>query len=654
MSDGESSITSNNNKEREPPATIIEALLYLCKSDELSITSLRDTINRPGLSHIYNGPYDHKHDPDKTLFVVHYACMNENVTLEIIEFLLNNNIKSFPDAAQVLSTEFLTRQGDETSISETYPLHIACSNEHCPGEVIRFLVELYPPACEHLSNINGGVHYDAYQGAGLPLHYYLARNKNVDIDTVKLFVEIYPQSLMIQGEDDEEEACYPIHAILSNEKTNIHEILSYMLELEPSSIQLLDGRGSTPLHVACQSQGVNLAIVENLFNTWPEAIQMRNVSGYLPIHDLCCNIELDDDASLEILQFFLGIDPTLASSRNGDGGFLPIHYAVDGMSTEFCKVLIKAYPESVGIESNDETLPIHEACGGCKTRDDLVDTIQHLLELYPESINARDEEGRLPFHYAASKARRGRIDIMKLLLKHDPDAASKKTTDGKGQLPLHLACRICTRPEAIQVLYDAFPEAILVLDGDRKAPSQLVKKSRSKVLKFFHDQYEYLKKLEDEGIMHSPDKNGWLPLHHALKDNVSLGTIKLMVKKCPAAVRMADNRMAFPLHVACEFSSVKVVRYLVEEHDGIPTHQLDTIKDSILNYACRGGNLDVVRYLLDEHASLVASAVVNERGELPIHLLCEAGKDDKVDCDSKEYIETIWLMLLSNPEAVMS
>ena len=88
---------------------------------------------------------------------------------------------------------------------------------------------------------------------------------------------------------------------------------------------------------------------------------------------------------------------------------------------------------------------------------------------------------------------------MKLLLKHDPDAASK-TTDGEGQLPFHLVCRFCKHPEAIQVLYDAFPEAIVVLDGDRKAPSQLVKKSRSKVLKFFHDQYEYLKKLEDEGI----------------------------------------------------------------------------------------------------------------------------------------------------------
>jgi hypothetical protein len=52
---------------------------------------------------------------------------------------------------------------------------------------------------------------------------------------------------------------------------------------------------------------------------------------------------------------------------------------------------------------------------------------------------------------------------------------------------------------------------------------------------------------------------------------------------------------------------------------------------------------------------LVASATVNEAGVLPIHLLFEsAGKrvvEDDND-DSKEHIETMWLMLLANPEAV--
>ena len=137
-------------------------------------------------------------------------------------------------------------------------------------------------------------------------------------------------------------------------------------------------------------------------------------------------------------------------------------------------------------------------------------------------------------------------------------------------------------------------------------------------------------------------------------DKAPLGTIKLLVKGNPSAVRIADKTLAFPLHNACEFSSVQVVKYLLEEHDGIPMlSQLDTNKDSVLHYACRGGNCEIVKYLLTNHASLVASATVNEAGVLPIHLLFEsAGKSVVEDIDSKEHIETMWLMLLANPEAV--
>ena len=59
--------------------------------------------------------------------------------------------------------------------------------------------------------------------------------------------------------------------------------------------------------------------------------------------------------------------------------------------------------------------------------------------------------------------------------------------------------------------------------------------------------------------------------------------------------------------------------------------------------------MTVVKYLLRSHAPLVASATVNANNELPIHLLCNAGKEDKVDKESTEYIETIWLLLLANP-----
>jgi ankyrin repeat protein len=166
-------------------------------------------------------------------------------------------------------------------------------------------------------------------------------------------------------------------------------------------------------------------------------------------------------------------------------------------------------------------------------------------------------------------------------------------------------------------------------------------------------QVLYAQNAEDMTTMTTLDEDGWLPLHHALKGGAPLGSIKLLVKGNPSAVQTADNNMAFPLHVACEFSSVKVVKLLVENY-GSSLNHIDERKDSILHYACRGGNLGVIKYLLESHAPLVSSATVNAKNELPIHLLCEASKDMSGDSESTEYIETIWLLLLANPEVVVA
>ena len=249
-----------------------------------------------------------------------------------------------------------------------------------------------------------------------------------------------------------------------------------------------------------------------------------------------------------------------------------------------------------------------------------------------------------------------------MLLKFDPNAASKKTNDGSRRLPLHIACGAYnTNLSSIQVLYDAYPEAILARDRDGEVPLDRARfEENQPAIDFLQTQLLYDRQAQDVTAMTTLDDNGWLPLHRALKDNAPLGSIKLLMRANPAALNVADQKGAYPLHIACKFSqvkggyiarkfsSVKVVKYLVELA-GYSLNNVDTKNNSPLHYACRRGNCDVVKYLLEANVPSVSER--NNDNRLAIHLLFECG-ENVLDRDSLEYVETIHQLLLANPEVV--
>ena len=395
---------------------------------------------------------------------------------------------------------------------------------------------------------------------------------------------------------------------------------------------------------ACYNENVTLEIVQLLHDIWPEAIQLRDDDGYLPIHYLCCNKKLDETNSLDILRFMLEVDPNLPREVDGNG-WLPLLSAVDNKSTAFCKMLIDAYPESLRIELNAGSLLIHVACVKGK-RDDTVDTIQHMLELDPELINT-EYKGYLTIHLAAIN---GRTTLIELLLKFDPDAASKVINDGSQQLPLHLACscREGTNLSSIQALYDAYPEAILI-NWAGKTPVDLSRSGGNQsAIDFLQSQLVYARRAQDMTAMATDDDRGWLPLHRALEDSASLGSVKLLIRGNPAAVQVADHNGVYPLHIACEISSEKVVKYLVALA-GNTLNNVDAKNNSPLHYACRRGNCDAVKYLLGANVPSVSER--NNDNKLAIHLLFECG-ENTLDTESMTYVETVWQLLLANPEVV--
>ena len=426
------------------------------------------------------------------------------------------------------------------------------------------------------------------------------------------------------------------------------------LDALQETINLLGPRVSSQdpscIYQACANEMVTLAIVQLLYNTLPGALRLRNEYNRLPIHYLCGNYDLDDTASIDILQFMLNINHTLP--REVDNfGYLPIHSAVKYKSTAFCKILIDAHPESLRIESGDGRLPIHDTCA-YGNRDDTVDTIQYMLELDTELINAENSYEWLPIHYAAQF---GNAKLIELLLKYEPDAASMEVlTRELVAWPLHLACNYNTNLSSIKVLYDAYPEAILASDGGRRTPLDLARKEGNTIIvDFLETQLVYAQQSRNTTFMTTIDDDGWLPLHRALKSNAPLGSVKLLMRANPAALNVADQNGTYPLHIACEFSSVNLIKYLVELA-GDDLNKVDAKNNSLLHYACRAGNLCALKYLLERNVPSVSER--NNDNKLPLHLLLECEENThqiNVDKGSIEYIETVWLLLLANSDGVI-
>ena len=79
-------------------------------------------------------------------------------------------------------------------------------------------------------------------------------------------------------------------------------------------------------------------------------------------------------------------------------------------------------------------------------------------------------------------------------------------------------------------------------------------------------------------------------------------------------------------------------------------NNVDANNNSPLHYACRGGKCDVVKYLLEANVPSVSER--NNDNKLAIHLLFECGENTLDTRESMEYVETVWQLLLANPEVV--
>jgi ankyrin repeat protein len=477
--------------------------------------------------------------------------------------------------------------------------------------------------------------------------YGCERNSNINVEDYRFFLEFCGNGSVTEG------------------------MLRYLLEYFPGAVNATSRTGGlTPLHMVCYNKNATRGMVQLLIDACPESIGRGDNDGWKPLHFLCINNEIDDTAAVDILGFFLERCPE-AAQRAAGNGLLPIHLACGlGKSPEFCRMLIEAYPGSERITAPDG-LPLHFACW----RNDNVAVAEYLYNLYPEGINVAAGNGLYPIHYAIEGLTvrdnpKTAIDMVQFLLHCDPDTVLQEY---EGNLPLHWVCKILDVFESrlariiggarqlawvqkenaaikiTQILYDARPEAI-VEDGDI---ARDIRTFPDEIQTFINTQLNLARLARNSTVrqMKKRDENGQVPLHGALRDNVTLGSIKLLVKRNPSVILTPDNSGALPLHVACQHNdSPKVVDYLI----GLDPNTLTAVDregNTALHLACRGAKYDTISLLLKKYDA-VAVSKRNALNRLPVHLLFESDAISNREDDTK-YLESVFQLLRANPETVM-
>eukprot|EP00984_Skeletonema_dohrnii_P030956 scaffold22890_cov109-Skeletonema_dohrnii-CCMP3373.AAC.3 len=457
-------------------------------------------------------------------------------------------------------------------------------------------------------------------------------------------------------------------AACCNERVT-ERIIKYLLEYFPAAASAADDKGQLPLHVACgYNKNVTVNIIQLLIDAAPDSVRSVNKctfkhpyslhsnrvinEGWMPLHYLCDNENVGEISALEILKLLVEKYPEAV--RHADNkGLLPLHFSCEFKTPEFCRVLIEAYPGSERMSNNNfGVLPFHCACGS-----NSVATVEYLYKLYPDAINHAATNGLYSIHdviicMTHRTNQTAAVETVRYLLKCDPNVIFQKFNGIESML--HFACHwgeynesnIGDALEFIKVMYDANPEAI---EDDEMVSD--IHEFHQQVQAFINRQLVYASQAEDHRQMMTPDMNGQLPLHRALQNNVRLGSIKLLVKGNPSAIRNVDISCAMPLHVACEYhDSPTVVQYLVEL-DTTTLGTVDSQGNTVLHLACRGAKYETIALILDKYDAVSVSKR-NAHKKLPLDLLWES--NEVQDRESIEYTESVFRLLKAFPELLMN
>ena len=509
------------------------------------------------------------------------------------------------------------------------PLHVACVRRKY--DIIEYLLDNL--SCKaSIANTQGD----------FPLHTIFChriigiRKLDFSICVMKMILKRYPTAATISNDN----GVIPLQVICKT--GNINALEAFMDSIE-NCLDFTDSFGNTLLHVACSH--CKIEVVQWLVNHGAKS-GVQNKDGNLPHHilfdakdhkgqSLCLEIHkilgvsnfvhiqnntgntilhlACRDNLINMLLYMLhsmNKDYTALTIQNSTGD-TPLHIAAKTIQTHLKLRTIKA--NYLNVKNKDGNTPLHIACKfhNLKFATSLVG-----LQCSPVVFNTNKE---LPLHMAATHS----LPLVKLVTSSSKHINSRNIA---GDTPLHIACQkekldiVCYFVNELTGQSDKGD----IFNDDEILPFHLLYEKPCAEL-----NHEYVGKYTPDlpivDIM-GCNGDGDSLLHIACK-NEDPKTVSFLIVYLKSYTNVQNKVGATPLHYACVFSSLEVVKLVsdcnprLKVNNNISSTKFIFPGDTPLHVACRGGKTEIVEYLLTT-SHREALTEINEYGNLPIHVAC--------------------------------
>ncbi|KAF4525695.1 hypothetical protein B566_EDAN014795 [Ephemera danica] len=368
-------------------------------------------------------------------------------------------------------------------------------------------------------------------------------------------------------------------------RENNFEIMTMMLECNPTLINMRISGKLLPLEIACECNNIE-AMRYLLLRT--DSSQVLNYKRSKYTLSKWAN-------DIVLINLILENFPTLLNQQDFSGCRV-LHYACINGDTKLVKLLLNHIDCQIEVCDDDLENPLHKASRACN------------------------------------------IEVMEMILERDNTLLNKQNK--RGQTPLHLANYGTKKEDSDELTYAASKYLLSlnclvnVEDKDGLTPINFASmKNKVKTVKLL---------LENDGtLLNQQNKEGCTPLHYAC-DSGRNEMVSFLLNLPECNINLTDNAGNTPLHYLTMHThlcpTVKSLSLLLQRD-----RSLLTVKNNngltALHFAANYSDVYTIEYLLDH---IDSKAIVQDiDGDTPLHLYIRKLKWGDDDDDDYE-LEQIW------------